>query len=54
MLALLSLPKWDLRYLLDTNVCVRFLNGESERLRQRFLRTDRQDTEQANTSLDTV
>ena len=32
-----------MRYLLDTNVCVRFLNGESERLRQRFFRTDRQD-----------
>ncbi len=32
-----------MRYLLDTNVCVRFLNGESELLRQQFLRTDRQD-----------
>lgn len=32
-----------MRYLLDTNVCVRFLNGDSVGLRQRFLRTDRQD-----------
>ena len=27
-----------MRYLLDTNVCVRFLNGESELLRQRYTR----------------
>lgn len=32
-----------MRYLLDTNVCIKFLNGEPEQLRQRFLRTDRQD-----------
>ncbi|NET59211.1 MAG: type II toxin-antitoxin system VapC family toxin [Symploca sp. SIO2E6] len=32
-----------MRYLLDTNVCIKFLNGRPEQLRQRFLRTDRQD-----------
>ena len=32
-----------MKYLLDTNVCVRYLNGESEVLRRRLQSTNLQD-----------
>nr|WP_318284116.1 type II toxin-antitoxin system VapC family toxin [Brasilonema sennae] len=32
-----------MKYLLDTNVCVRYLNGESDLLRRRLQRTNLED-----------
>lgn len=29
-----------MKYLIDTNVCIKFLNGRSEKLKQKFISTD--------------
>jgi tRNA(fMet)-specific endonuclease VapC len=32
-----------MKYLLDTNTCIRFINGRAPRIREHFLTVDRQD-----------